>query len=196
MKATARVLSKLDLLSHSFSFMRDHYKILLALGLIAAFGRVIQLGGFGEVSSTTNYILEGVVEGSRILIFLYVLGIANIRRGIDKVKHLFSGKRNLKAIWAVAVQKIKTQWLGISLNFFGFLIIAGTINFLIDQLAYQTCLFLSLKSRGILVDTSSEWTILLFFKNILVIPFTLVFETLFLLWLTNRMTANPGVRPV
>ena len=66
------------------------------------------------------------------------------------------------------------------------IIVAG-INLLIDLLAYETCLYLTLKKEGILVDTSSEWTILLFFKNILVIPFTLVFETVFLLWVTNKL---------
>ena len=64
------------------------------------------------------------------------------------------------------------------------------MNLLIDHLAYETCLYLALRYNGILVDTSSEWTILLFFKNISVIPFTLVFETIVLLWLTNKTTSD------
>jgi hypothetical protein len=190
MNRITKVLSKLDLLFSSIIFLKDHFVILLALGLIAAFGRVIQLGGLGEISTLTNVILEVVVETSRVIIFLYVLGVANIKKGFYQVRQLFSGKSKLRGIRAIAFQKLKSNWVNISLSFLGFLIIAGTINFLIDQLAYQTCLYLSLKREGILVDTSSEWTILLFFKNILVIPFTLVFETIFLLWITDKITVK------
>ncbi len=84
--------------------------------------------------------------------------------------------------------KFKAQWVQIVFSFIGFPAIAGGINFLIDQLAYHTCLYLTLKSGGILVEASSEWTLLLFFKNISVIPFALVFETIFLLCLTNNFT--------
>ena len=73
------------------------------------------------------------------------------------------------------------------LNLIGFSLVAWSVNYLIDLLAYQTCLYLTLKENGVLVESSSEWTILLFFKNLSVIPFTLVFETLFVLWLTNKL---------
>lgn len=72
------------------------------------------------------------------------------------------------------------------MNFIGFSVIVWGMNYLIDLLAYQTCLYLALKQGGILAPASSEWTILLFFKNLSVIPFTLIFETLFLLWLADR----------
>jgi hypothetical protein len=156
--------------------------------VIAAFGRVIQLGGFGKISDVENVILEVVVELSRMIIFLFVLGAANIKRGLYHIRQFLSGKYNLRARLTIALKRVRLHWLSITLNFIGFLFIAGIINFLIDQLAYQTCLFLSLRREGILVDTSSEWTILLFFKNILVIPFTLVFETILLLWITNSLT--------
>jgi hypothetical protein len=68
------------------------------------------------------------------------------------------------------------------------LLIAATINYFIDLLAYETCLYLSLKSDGILAESSSEWTILLFFKNLTVIPLTLIFDTVLLLWLANKLS--------
>lgn len=178
--------NNLDLLLSSLLFIRNHWGLLLTLGLISAFGRVIQLGGFGEISTQADMVLEVIIETSRVILFLYVLGAANMKRGAHLIKRLFSGKINLKANWTTITQKLKSQWLIISVNFLGFMILAGTINFLIDQLAYQTCLLLSLQHQGFLVYTSSEWTLLLFFKNISVIPFTVVFETLFLFWITDK----------
>src|SRR5687767_1977237 len=139
MKQLTLPLSKLDLLFSSLFFIRKHFKILVGLGLIAAFGRVIQLGGFGEIPTWANIVLEVIVEGSRILLFLFVLGMANIRKGIDLVRRLFSGKSNLAARWHIAAKKLKGDWLKIALSFIGFLIIAGLFNLLIDKLAYQTC---------------------------------------------------------
>src|SRR5688500_10596365 len=188
MKWFPNLRDKLNLLYGSLFFIKKHFLTIFGLGLIAAFGRVIQLGGFGDIPSWANIVLEVVVETARVLIFLFVLGVANIKKGAYQVKQLFTRKSNLKNYWFIATKKLKTQWIQISLSLFGFLIIAGVFNVLIDSLAYQTCLYLTLKREGILVDTSSEWTILLFFKNISVIPFTIVFETILLLWITREQT--------
>ena len=188
MKWFPNLTDKLNLLYGSLFFIKKHFLTIFGLGLIAAFGRVIQLGGFGEIPTWTNIVLEVVVETARILIFLFVLGVANIERGAYQVKRLFTRRSNLKTYWFIATKKLKTQWIQISLSFFGFLIIAGVVNVLIDSLAYQTCLYLTLTREGILVNTTSEWTILLFFKNISIIPFTIVFETLLLLWITREQT--------
>jgi len=161
----------------------------LGLGLISAFGRVIQLGGFGEIPAWLNIVLEIIVESSRILLFLFVLGLANVKKGILRIWDLFTKKDMWRSIWSVSIQKIKKQWLSILLNLAAFLIIASMFNYLIDQLAYQTCLYISLKENGVLVDSSSEWTILLFFKNLSVIPFTLVFETLLILWIAGKLNS-------
>lgn len=164
--------------------------MITGLGLIAAFGRVIQLGGFGEISFLTNIFLEVVVESARILMFLYVVGLASIKNGFLRIRNLFANKDNRKLHWNAAIQKLKKQWFLILLNVIGFLLIAWIINYLIDLLAYETCLYLALKEHRILADSSSEWTILLFFKNISVIPFTLIFNAVFLLWITNKFRAQ------
>lgn len=178
---------KLTSLQNAVYFFKKHFLIVIGLGLIAAFGRVIQLGGFGEITTTANIIAEIIIEVSRILLFLYVLGLANIQRGILRIKRFFTQKSNRKSQWTNAVQKFRQQWYSILLNFIGFSLIAWAINYLIDLLAYQTCFYLTLKKNGVLAESSSEWIILLFFKNLSVIPFTLVFETLFVLWLTNKL---------
>ena len=165
----------------------------MGLGFIAAFGRVIQLGGFGQITTWMNVILEIVIESARILLFLYVLGWANIKNGVLRIKHLLTRKEDRKKFLTVAIHKLKKQWFLVSLNIIGFLLIAWTINFLIDLLAYETCLYLSLKTDGILAESSSEWTILLFFKNLTVIPLTLIFDTVLLLWLANKLS---GLRKI
>ncbi|HEX6848691.1 MAG TPA: hypothetical protein VF144_17015 [Chitinophagaceae bacterium] len=161
---------------------------ILGLGLIAALGRVIQLGGFGQIPTWMNIVLEVVIESARLLLFLYVLGLANIKKGVLRIKHLLTHKDNRKKLMTIATQKLKKEWISVSLNIIGFLLVAWAINYLIDLLAYQTCLYLTLKKDGILAEASSEWTILLFFKNLTVIPLTLIFDTLLLLWLSNKLS--------
>ena len=182
-------LIKLTTLNNAIYFIKKHFLVILGLGLISAFGRVIQLGGFGEIPGWANIVLEIIVESSRILLFLFVLGLANVKKGILRIRDLFTKKDMWRSNWSVSVQKIKKQWLSVLLNLATFLIIASMFNYLIDQLAYQTCLYLSLKEHGVLVDSSSEWTILLFFKNLSVIPFTLVFETLLILWIAGKLNS-------
>ena len=162
--------------------------VVLGLGLIAALGRVLQLGGFGAISTSTNIVLEVIVEAARILLFLYVLGLADIKKGLLRIKHLFMHKNKRKQQWKITIHNTKKRWAAILLNLCGFLLIAWALNYLIDILAYETCLYLTLKKDGILAASSSERTILLFFKNLSVIPFTLVFETLLLLWINNKLS--------
>lgn len=180
-------LNKLTTFNNAIYFIKKNFLVIMGLGLISAFGRVIQLGGFGEIPGWVNIVLEIIIESSRILLFLFVLGLANVKKGILRLRDLFAKKDMWRSNWSVSIQKIKKQWLSILLNLAAFLIIASIFNYLIDQLAYQTCLYLSLKENGILVDSSSEWTILLFFKNLSVIPFTLVFETLLILWIAGKL---------
>lgn len=186
MRINAVLNTNMEPIMASLSFIRRHWIVLLALGLIAALGRVIQLGGFGEVSRFTHMLLEIVIEGSRIALLLFVFGLANMKTGLGHVVRLFTGRVSVRSYARQAWSKMKSRWPALTLSFVAFALIAWCLNLLIDQLAYETCLYLTLKREGVLVDTSSEWTILLFFKNLSVIPFTLVFETFLLLWLANK----------
>ena len=192
MKLSIILSDKLSLLASTLYFFKKYFMTIMGLGLIAALGRVIQLGGFGQITTWMNIVLEVVVESARILLFLYVLGLANIKNGVLRIKHILTHKDNRRKRFTMAIQKLKKQWFSVSLNIIGFLFIAWTINYLIDLLAYETCLYLSLKTDGILAESSSEWTILLFFKNLTVIPLTLIFDTVLLLWLANKFSFRPG----
>jgi hypothetical protein len=181
---------KLILLNNTFHFFKKHFLTITVLGLIAAFGRVIQLEGFGQITSWTNILLEVIIESSRILLFLYVLGLANVKSGFLRIKRFFTSKDNKKTYFTSAIQKLRKQWLPFSLDIIGFLIIAWCINYLIDLVAYETCLYLTLKKDGILTESSSEWPILLFFKNLTVIPLTLIFDAVLVLWLSNKLSGD------
>jgi hypothetical protein len=178
---------KFNLLNNTLYFFKKHFVTIIGLGFIAGLGRVIQLGGFGQITQGINILLEVVVESARLSLILYVLGLANIRNGILHIKHLLTNKQNRKSLWLSSIKNLKTQWLLVLRNLIGFLLIAWFMNYLIDLLAYETCLYLTLKKDGVLVESSSEWTVLLFFKNLSVIPFTLIFDSFLLLWLSNRV---------
>ena len=165
MNLSFNLSDKLSLLNNTLYFFKKNFITIMALGVIAALGRVIQLGGFGQITSWMNIIIEVLVESARILIFLYVLGFANIKKGILRIKRIVIHNGDRKKLLAVALLKLKDQWLTVSLNIIGFSLIVWAINFLIDLLAYETCLYLTLKTDGILAESSSEWTILLFFKK-------------------------------
>lgn len=182
-----RFSEQLSCLYQALHFFKKHLLALTGLGLVAAFGRVIQLGGFGAIPSWADVVLEVVVEAARVALFLFVLGIANIKTGVSRIKKFSTQKQTRALQWTAAVQNVKNRWRPALLNVAGFSAIAWGLNYLIDLLAYETCLYLTLKKDGILAAAASEWTILLFFKNLSVIPFTLVFETLLLLWLTNNL---------
>ncbi len=179
---------QLNLLHNTLYFFKKHFLGITGLGLIAAFGRVIQLGGFGQITSGMNITLEVVVEAARILLFLYVLGLANIKNGASRIIGIFNHRGKNKVLLTNAIQVLKKQWFSVFLNILVFLVIAWAINYLINLLAYETCLYLTLKKDGILAGSSSEWTILLFFKNLTVIPLTLIFDTVLLLWLSNKLS--------
>ncbi|MEJ0056033.1 MAG: hypothetical protein WDN75_10465 [Bacteroidota bacterium] len=115
--------------------------MILGLCLVAAFVRVIQLGGFGETEPWMNPALEAVVEGSRILMFLFVLGVANIKKGLLQIGYLFSAQMEWRKHWSNTKKNIKMNWVYLSMNLIGFAAIAGVFNLLIDQLAYETAFF-------------------------------------------------------
>ena len=124
--------NKLTILNTAIYFIKKHFLVILLLGLISAFGRVIQLGGFGEISSWANIVLEIIVESSRILLFLFVLGLANVKKGMLRIWDLFTKKGMWRSIWNNSIQKLKKQWLSVLLNLSAFLISAWMFNFLID----------------------------------------------------------------
>ena len=187
MKLLTKTINQLDWLTTSLLFVKKHLLVISTLGLVAGVGRVIQLGGFGAISSSTHIVLEIIIESARVFLFLYVLGLSDIGKGLSRIKTFFVSNETRRSSVNAARHNLRKNWLGIILNLVAFSLIAVAINYVINLLAYETCLYLTLKADGILSPSSSEWTILLFFKNLSVIPLTVVFNAVFVLWLTNKM---------
>lgn len=187
MTASLKWVNTLDWTLYTVRFIKHNFVIILALGLVAAFGRVIQLKAFGPVSPLSHSLLEIVIEACRIMLVFYVLGLANLKKGLLKIIYLFTYKQGRKQNWQAAVKTLRERWPALLANLAVFAGIALLLNLFIDHIAYQTCLLITLKSHQLFAQQSSAWTLILFFKNILVIPFTLVFEAVFFLWLTNRL---------
>ena len=187
MTTSPKFLNVLDWMVQTIRFIKNYFLIIFGLGLVAAVGRAIQLWAFGPVNLLSHILLEIVIEGTRILLFFYALGLTNVRAGASRLIQFVTNKQVRKQNWHLAIQKVKEQWFAMLINFVAFSVIAFLFNVLINHIAYETCLYITLKSRQLISDQTSEWAIILFFKNISVIPFTLIFNALFLLWLVNRL---------
>lgn len=134
--------------------------------------------------------LEVTIESARLLNFLYTLGLTNVKKGGLRIVQLFTKAANRTQNWRTAIIFLKTSWKQVLLNITVYLIVAFIINKLIEYAAYQTCLLYKLKLENIISETSSKWVLLLFFKNLSVIPLTLIFNVIFLLWITNKLKVN------
>ncbi|WP_221394477.1 hypothetical protein [Dyadobacter sp. NIV53] len=184
---SVRILKNSAWVIQALLFFKNHLSVILGLGLIAAFGRAAQLGAFGPVTSFYHYLLEIIIQSARISIFIYTLGLTNLKMGVVRLKKILSDKNTWQEHGKIAVRKIKKEWVSLLTSFVIYLIIAFIINSLINFATYQTCLYFKLKTSEIISDKASEWVIILFLKNISVIPFSLVFNAVFLLWITNKM---------
>lgn len=187
MNFSPQLLKSLDWTRYTGRFIRDNFLIIFSLGLVAAFGRAIQLNAFGPISTKSHVLLEVVIESARILLFFFALGLTSVKGGLTRLVQLFTSKTGRKQNWQIAIRKMRENWLALLINLVAFLVIALLFNLLIDHIAYETCLFITLQTRQLISGQSSEWALILFFKNISVIPFTLVFEALFFLWITDRL---------
>lgn len=187
MNTATKVFRSLGCTVYAFHFIKVNFLPIFGLGLVAAFGRAIQLRAFGPISPLAHTSLEVVIESARILLFFYALGLTNVKTGFAKIGHFIRNKAGRSAGWRLAVRNLRQNWLTILINFVAFLIIAWLFNALIDHIAYETCLYITLKARQLISEQSSEWALILFFKNISVIPFALIFQAILILWLTKRL---------
>jgi hypothetical protein len=182
-----KLIENLDWTLITLRFIRKHLLVILCLGLIAAFGRAAQLRAFGEIPYWLHTVLEVVIQSARILIFLFALGLTHVKKGFGRfIIVLTPGKASLKN-WTTAWITLRKHWLAVLLNLLSFGLIAFLMNLFIDHIAYQTCLYAQLQREGFISGSTSEWSLILFIKNISVIPLTLVFNATLLLWFTDKL---------
>lgn len=198
MDARATLTHSLHWTWATIRFIKQNWPFIISMAFVAAFGRVVQLGAWGPLSPLTHWLLEVIIEGSRLLLFVYTLSLANLPSGLNKFRHLFTGRADwqrtrLGAVWRLVLRRLLRGWPALLLNFIAFAMIALVLNAFIDHIAYRTCLYVTLKARQFIAERSSEWVLILFFKNLSVIPFTLIFDALFFLWLTNSLPKSKAV---
>ncbi|CCH52862.1 hypothetical protein BN8_01899 [Fibrisoma limi BUZ 3] len=187
MNTATKIFRFLGCTVYAFHFIKVNFLPIFGLGLVAAFGRAIQLRAFGPISPLAHTSLEVVIESARFLLFFYALGLTNVRTGLSKLVQLVRNKAGRSSGWRLAIKNLRQNWLTMLVNFVAFLLIAWLFNALINHIAYETCLYITLKGRQLISEQSSEWALILFFKNISVIPFALIFQAILILWLTNRL---------
>jgi len=181
-------LSQFSLVKYSIDFFGAHFLLVFGAGLLAALGRAIQLGAMHEVSGGGNTLLEIIIETARILTFLLVLGEGSIGKGAQRVKGVFRLNRTQwTSIWSVVIARLKVNWVALVINLLMYSVVVFIINFMIGRVAYDTDLLTMLQNSHILAPKTSEWVLLLFFKNLTVIPFTIIFNAGFMLWVTNNL---------
>lgn len=189
--AEPKSITNFGLVKYCVEFFGRHFLFVFGAGLVAGFGRAIQLGARGEISGGINLILEIIIAMARILTFLLVVGEGSIGNGVQRVRDIFHVNRaQWRSIGLNVAARLKVNWLALLINLLVYAAIAASINFAIDKIAYNTNFLSSLQNSHILVPNTTEWIVLLFFKNITVIPFTIIFNGFILLWVTNSLTVR------
>jgi hypothetical protein len=184
-------LSSISLVKYSIHFFGLHFLVVFGAGLVAAIGRAIQLGAMDHVSSGVNNLLEILIAAARVLTFLLVLGEGSIGKGARRIRSIFLlNGAQWRSISEAVITKLRVNWLSLVTNLLVYSAIAFMINFTIDKVAYDTDLLINLQSSHILSPQTSEWVLLLFFKNLTVIPFTIIFNGFLLLWVTGKLTSR------
>ena len=173
-----------EILQKTLQFIsRQALKVAL-LCLIAAFGRGMQEGGWGSVSSISFWGLEFMVEGARLGLMILVIGKGSLKIGVRKVVAIFRAKKSdWKQRWTQFKKNVWANKIAILVNFALFLMIAALFNFSIYA-GIEAGLLEYLKNNHIIDAMASKWPVVLWLKNVSIIPFTLIFETILILLLT------------
>lgn len=187
MKEIYSSLGYTHLILRTDNYFKRNFLLILILGLVAGTGRFIQEGGSGEISSSTHGILEVVVNGARLFIIFVVIGQGSIQAGFRNFINIFRFNRNRwHIVWANVKANFSNNFPAIFINFIIYIVIAIIINIALFALFEYTSFLVWLKSGSLINVTASKWPVLLFLKNISIIPYTLVFETVFVMWIVER----------
>ncbi|MBA4852845.1 hypothetical protein [Emticicia sp. BO119] len=193
MKETYDLLGYSDLIQRTDNYLKRNFLFIFILGLGAGIGRFIQEGGQGEISSIAKAILEVVVNGARLLIVLIIIGQGYVQAGIRNFTNIFRlTKSEWLEVWTNVKYNLSNNFISLLVNFIIYIVIAVVVNVVLFSIFEFTPFVTWLKSVNLLNPAASKWPVLLFFKNISIIPFTLIFETLFVIWIVQR---NKLIKP-
>lgn len=187
MQDTYALLGYSDLIQKTDTQFKRNSLLIFILGAMAGLGRFFQEGGYGAISPAMHGILEVVVNGARLLIVFLIIGQGYMQAGFRNFISIFRmTKYEWHQVWANVRYNFSNNFLAILVNFIIYIIIAVITNIALFSLFEFTTFLEWLKSTSLISPTASKWPVLLFFKNISIIPFTLIFETLFVMWIVER----------
>lgn len=187
MENTYALLGFSDLIQKTDTYFKRNFILILSLGVVAGLGRFFQEGGYGEITPSMHGILEVAINGARLLLIFLIIGQGYVQVGFNNLIKLISLSRNeWYHIWATVKSNFANNFLAILTNFIICIVMAIVFNIALFALFEYTTFLDWLKSTELLSPTASKWPVLLFFKNISIIPFTLIFETLFVMWIVER----------
>jgi hypothetical protein len=181
-----RNLGFAELITETDSFIRHNFFTTIAPGLVAGVCRYIQEGGIGEVSVSTQASLGMVVFLARAIIVFSVAGDGNILDGVAEIFKIFSMN---SSDWKNTGMNLKGNFrynlIALFVNIFIFIMISLLINIGLSFLMEYTPFLTYLKEHHIMAPSASHWPVLLFLKNISIIPFAFVFEILLIMFLAG-----------
>lgn len=187
MQQTIAKIGFAEIIQETQRFINKHWLSVGVLNLVAATGRFVQEGGTGKISIETFSLLEIAVELSRVLLVLLVLGNGSVSAGFRRIVSIFRMKKaDWKQVWHRLKNNVAWNKIALSINLVIFMIIGTVANISIDLVTH---LFLLnwLKTNDLLAATASQWPVILFLKNLSIIPFTLVFECVLVLFLISKV---------
>ncbi len=171
------------MLSWGSSIITKNLLLVLVLILIPATGRIIQAHGFGPVARTTYWLLEIPVETSRVLFFLLLAGDGKISGGIHALGALLRlPEEDWKIIPNTIINSFKPHSVELIATTTVFIVCILVFNYLIKYGAENPQLLSGLRQVSFLKLMNPQ-SLTLFFKNLTVIPLTIIFEV----WLALRL---------
>lgn len=187
MQKTSALLGYSEIIQKTDTSLKRNFLLIFILGVVAGAGRFWQEGGYGEIAATTHGILEVIVNVARLLIIFVIIGQGYIQAGFRSFINVFRlTKSEWRQVWANVRYNFSNNFLAILVNFIIYIVIAVIVNIVLFAVFDHTSFLEWLKSIELVSPIASKWPVLLFFKNISIIPFTLVFETLFVRWMVER----------
>jgi hypothetical protein len=176
----------LQLLGSSVQLFATAAPWILSLGLIAAVGRAFQVGPGRTWPKPAYVAFEVAVELVRLTIILVVIGQGDPLAGAHRIGAFFSGTGHSEALGRLA-QGWGQHWAEALLALVLFVIAAGAANVVTFTIAglgpvRGLAAALGIAKAG---DKASKLAVVLFLKNLTIIPFTMIWLWELLLFLAH-----------
>ncbi|PLK46040.1 hypothetical protein [Emticicia sp. TH156] len=187
MKESTVLLGYADLIENTDKHLKKHFILFSILGLIAGLGSFVLEGGWGNINAGFHTLLEVIVNLARLLIIFAVIGRGQPLPGFNHFLAIFRLRKSAWSdTWSNFKNNVRHHFLAILVNLIIYVIVAVITNIAIFATLKYTPLLNWLKSADLISQAAGKWPVILLLKNISIIPFTLVFATLLVMWIVER----------